>query len=99
MCRVCGKALCKDCVMPSSFGITCKGECAKSAIQMSEQMAGLKRRQGLMKKFSGYYVLVMGLIFGILSFFLGNIGLMRYLILIIAVGLIVFGVFLMRKNK
>ena len=98
VCRICGKALCKDCAVPGAMGITCKGDCEKSAKQMGDSVAVLKSRQQMVKKFTGYYVLGLGILFGLMSLMIGGDGLLRYFIIIPAVAFVVWGVMLIRKN-
>lgn len=99
ICRICGKALCSECAVTSSFGLTCKGDCEKTALGYADRMASATRAQGMVKKLSGYYALIVGILILALSFFIGGTGLIRYFILVPAIALILWGIFLIKKNK
>jgi VIT1/CCC1 family predicted Fe2+/Mn2+ transporter len=102
MCRFCGKAVCKECAADGAIGITCKGECATKASGMNDRLAQAQRAQGMVKKFSGYFALIMGALILLMAFFVMSgegAGLIKYIIMVPGIALVIWGVFLIRKNR
>lgn len=99
MCRNCSKALCHDCAVSTSSGLSCKGACEKALARGGEVMARMASRTTMMRKLSGYYALVMGIVFIGLSFYIGGSGLIRYLIPVVGIGLLIWGIVLIRKAR